>query len=412
MTKKSGFKKIEKNNQIAKQRDSGLESLLNSEHTVQIEKMAVGGDGVARIQLQQKSLVVFVAKSAPKDIVKIKITAIEKNFLTAKIVEIVTPGETRRIPPCTYANTCGGCRWQQISDDEQLTQKENILKELFAKFVPNAGYQLQKTVKSPLPFHYRNRIQLKSQRNQLGYFKEKSHEIVDIEACLIADKRISDEISKLKAQLKFSDDVTKYELKINQSNNFEYSRIGEKGQGLSFSQVNSAVNLLLSQQIVQLAEKIKPLRILELFAGSGNFTFALSSALSSQSASAQIDAVEMNSELTQAATKVIATCGLQKKITFFTTDCDSFVSRRSFTSDLILVDPPRSGCSDLVLEKIVQSSCSNILYISCHPVSLVRDLQKLDLQKNGFSIAWMQIFDMFPQTDHFETLIWLSKNQT
>ena len=408
VTKKAGFKSIEKNNQNTPQRDSGLESLLNSEHTVQIEKMAVGGDGVARIQHQQKSLVVFIGKTAPKDIVKIKITATEKNFLTGKIVEIITPGEARRVPPCPYATQCGGCSWQQISDDEQIVQKENILKELFAKFVPKTAYQLQKPVKSPLTFHYRNRIQLKSLKNQLGYFKEKSHDIVDIEACLIADKKISDEIPKLKAQLKSSDDVVKYELKINQNHAFEYSKIGEKGQGLSFAQVNTSVNSLLSQQIVEISEKIKPSRIIELYAGSGNFTFAIASQL----ASVQIEAVELNSKLTQAATKIIATNGLQKKITFFTADCDSFVSRRSLSSDLIVLDPPRSGCSDLILEKIIQSGCLNILYVSCHPVSLVRDLQKLDLEKNGFTVSWLQVFDMFPQTDHFETLIWLSKNQT
>lgn len=408
MTKKAGFKSIEKSNQNAPKRDSGLESLLNSEHTVQIEKMAVGGDGVARIQHQQKSVVVFVGKSAPQDVVKIKITGTEKNFLTGRIVEIVTAGGSRRVPPCPYAIACGGCSWQQISEDEQVIQKENILKELFAKFIPAVNYQLQKSVQSPQPFHYRNRIQLKSQHNKLGYFKEKSHEIVDIEACLIADKRISDEIPKLKAKLKSTDDVIKYELKINQSHNFEYSRIGEKGQGLSFSQVNTAVNSLLSQQIVQLSEKINPARITELYAGSGNFTFAICSQL----ASVQIDAVELNSELTQAATKIIATNGLQKKITFFTADCDSFVSRRLLAADLVILDPPRAGCSDVVLEKLVQSACSDILYVSCHPVSLVRDLQKLDLAKNGFSVVWVQIFDMFPQTDHFETLIWLSKAQS
>ena len=407
MTKKSAFKPLHSSNQINTKRDSGLESLLNSEHTVEIEKMAIGGDGVARIQYNQKSLVVFISKSAPKDILKIKISATEKNYLLGVILEVITPGPSRRVPLCTYALHCGGCSWQQFNEVEQLLQKESLLKELFKKSLPEIKYILQPTVASPKPFNYRNRIQLKHLGQQLGYFRHNTHEIVDIDHCPIADERISSEIKKIKETLKPSLEVQKYELKINQDNNLETMRIGEKGQGLSFSQVNLYVNELLVASVIKIAKQFEVLHMTELYAGSGNFSFEFIHHFPQL----KLEAVELNPILTQAAAKKTLVAKLQKRLTFFTADCDSFVNRRSLSQDLILLDPPRAGCSDSVLEKVRESGCKNILYVSCHPVSLLRDLQKLSVKEGLYSISWLQIFDMFPQTDHFETLVWLTKNQ-
>ncbi len=390
---------------LTTKRDS-LESLLNSEHLVEIEKMAIGGDGVARIPFDDKSLVVFVGKSAPGDQLKIKITAVEKNYLNGIILQIMKPGDSRREPPCIYANRCGGCSWQQLTEDEQIHQKELLLKELFKKFLPLMKYDLLPTVRSPKSFHYRNRIQLKHQDNLLGYFQEKSHHIVDIDACLIADQRISDEIPNIKQSLKPSGpSVVKYELKISEDNVFGYNRIGEKGQGLSFAQVNTEMNTLLQNHITNLVTAIQPKTISELYAGAGNFTIDLAKKLPL----AQIEAAELNPELTIAAVKKLTELKLQKRLSFFTADCDAFVKRRPLSQDLILVDPPRQGCSEVVIDKIAAASTKNFLYISCHPVSLLRDLQKLRLEQSGYQIVSLQIYDMFPQTDHFETVILLTK---
>jgi 23S rRNA (uracil1939-C5)-methyltransferase len=405
-------KPFPKNNNSAPKRDSLSESLLHSEHTVEIEKMAIGGDGVARITYKDKKLVVFVGKSAPKDILKIKITSAEKNFLLASVVEVITAGPSRRQPPCEYALSCGGCSWQQINDDEQLFQKENLLKELFVKFLPAVPFQLEPTIQSPQLFNYRNRIQLKSQNGLLGYFEDKSHRLIDINYCLIAEKRISDQIPVLKEKLnktsKNSEVLIKYELKINQNNDFESNRIGQKGEGLSFSQVNTELNKLLVSAVLDLVSKTNAKNMTELYAGSGNFSFEIIKNVPNM----HIEAVEMNPDLTSVAVKKVIQLNLQKKLTFFTSDCDSYVKRRSVSNELVLLDPPRAGCSDIVLEKIRRQAPEQIIYISCHPVSLVRDLQKLGVDQKIYSVQKTQIFNMFPQTDHFETLVWLTKNQT
>ncbi len=387
----------------SKKRDSELESLLHSEHTVVIEKMAIGGDGVARIPFKDKSIVVFVNRSAPEDHVLIQITQVEKSFLKAKVIKVLRASPFRRNAPCVYFDKCGGCSWQHIVEDEQIRQKENLLKELLKKFTPDLTYQLEQTITSKNVFNYRNRIQLKHLNSSLGYFQNETHDIVDIDTCLIADLKISSEIKKLKQSLKPTIELKKYELRINQNNEFESYRIGEKGEGLSFSQVNNSVNTQLIELVSEAVIQINPSFITELYAGSGNFTFELLKKLTQL----KVESVELNPELTSYATKHLTALNLQKRLFAFTTDCESFVQRRSLSEELVLLDPPRAGVSDIVLKKIKSTRPKNIIYISCHPVSLARDLQKMNASDSKYKIQKLVILDMFPQTDHFETFVHL-----
>lgn len=397
----SGFKKLES----TPKRGSELEPLLHSEHSVQIEKLVVGGAGLARLTYQDKSLVVFVPQTAPNELVKIKITRVEKNHLAAELIEVLKPSSDRRAAPCPYFNSCGGCNWQHITEHEQISQKELILRDLLHKFIPDAQYTLLPTVKSQNSFNYRNRIQLKQLQGKLGYFKKSSHEIVDIESCLLAEKEISDQISNLKKSLRPTNEIKKFELRINHLNKFEHYPIGEDGEGLSFSQVNNSVNEKLVSQTLEIVKKINPSFMTELYSGAGNFTFALLNAMSDL----KIESAELNSKLTSFANQKLTELKLQKRLFFFTTDCESFVKRRDLSSELVLLDPPRAGCSEDVIEQIIRSNSKNLVYISCHPVFLARDLKKILSARADYKIEHLQIFDMFPQTDHFETLIWLKK---
>ncbi len=380
------------------------ESLLHSEHLVTVEKLAVGGDGVARIPVKDRTMVVFVNKAAPLDQLKIKISVVEKTFLRAEIIEIIKPSPARREAPCGYFSACGGCVWQHINEDEQLRQKELILTELFKKFIPDVAYVLSKTVASPKSFNYRNRIQLKQIGAKLGYFKSESHDIVDIDYCLIADKAISDQIPIIKSKIRPVSELQKYELRLNHKNDFEYYRIGETGEGLSFSQVNNQINQFLVDEVTKIVSAQNPAFLAELYAGSGNFTFSLLKALPGL----RIESAEMNPALTKFAAQKITELNLQKRLFAFTSDCESFTNRRALSSEFIVLDPPRAGCSDSVIKNVIAAETKNLIYISCHPVFLARDLQKIFAANRNYKIKHLQVFDMFPQTDHFETFIHLS----
>ena len=157
-----GFRKLAPQSKVSNEkRGSGLESLLRSEHIVTVEKMSIGGDGVARIPVLDRTVVVFIPKSAPHDELKIKISQTDRTFLFGEILEIIKPSPFRREPPCPVAFECGGCSWQQIVEAEQINQKELLLKELFKKFLPDLNYDLLPTVTSDKKFEYRNPIQLK-----------------------------------------------------------------------------------------------------------------------------------------------------------------------------------------------------------------------------------------------------------
>lgn len=397
----AGFRKLESQTK----RGSELEPLLHSVHTVEIEKLVVGGDGLARLQYQDKSLVVFVSQTAPQELVKVKITKVEKNHLTGELIEVLRPSVARRAAPCEYFYSCGGCNWQHISESEQVYQKELILIDLFKKFLPDTKYSLLPSAKSDLNFNYRNRIQLKLQNENLGYFKKSSHEIVDIKSCLLAEPEISNQILDLKKTLNSSAEIKKFELRINHLNKFEYYPIGEDGEGLSFSQVNNNVNKKLVAQTVEIIKKINPTFITELYSGAGNFSFAILKELQL----VKIESVELNSKLTEFAKKVAAELNFENRLSTFTSDCEDFVKKNKLSEQIVLLDPPRSGCSEAVLEQIISSRSQNIVYVSCHPVFLARDLKKILATKTDYRIEHLQIFDMFPQTDHFETLIWLKK---
>ncbi len=405
-----GFRKIIPETKIdTNKRGSSLESLLHSEHIVTIEKMSVGGDGVARIPVNDRTVVVFVPMSAPGDELKIKITKAEKTFLFGSIFQIIKPSVYRREPPCPYASDCGGCSWQQIIESEQVNQKELILKELIKKFLPDVIYSLAPTALSKKSFEYRNRIQLKHLGEKIGYFKPQSHDIVEIQDCLIADTPIREKISDLVKNLKPAAELKKYEIKINQDGKVEHYEIGSHGEGLSFSQVNNDVNQLLVDETIHQLKLILPADfsglMSELYAGAGNFTFALAQVFTKM----RIEAVELNHRLTAYAADVVKTKKLIKQVTFFTTKVEIFAFHQSLSSDIILLDPPRSGCLPEVIFRIAEKNPQNIVYISCHPTMFVRDLALLLKSNSEYQIKYLQIFDMFPQTDHFETLCILSR---
>jgi 23S rRNA (uracil1939-C5)-methyltransferase len=402
--KKSGFKPLILKVNTTK-RGSELESLLHSEHTIEIEKLVVGGDGLGRLTFKEKSLVVFVPMAAPGDKLKIKIIKAEKNHLKGEILQIIKPAESRRPAPCEYYESCGGCSLQHMTESAQLAQKELILRDLLNRFIPNAKWELLPAVKSEFDFHYRNRIQLKAEGGKLGYFKKSSHQIVDISHCPIADKRISDSIPSVKSELTPSPEVVRYELRINHLEQFEYYKIGEDGEGLSFSQVNNSVNNKLVKAVESLVSAINPVFVSELYAGAGNFSFPIMAKLPT----IKMESVELNPKLTEFAVKKLTGLNLQNHLTFVTSDCESFVKRGELSKELVVLDPPRAGCSEDVMSAVCKRQPANIVYISCHPANLARDMS-LILQKNpSYKIKYLQIFDMFPQTDHFETLVHLSK---
>ena len=176
---------------------------VNDELIVNIEKMIYGGSALTRVD----GIPIFIDGGCPKDTLKIKITKKNKNFLNAEIIEIIEPSMHRIKPICALHNVCGSCNWQYITYDEQLKQKENIVKETI-KNITGKDYNIEQIIPSPIQKEYRCKVQYPvsetkvSKRILSGYYKNNSHELINVKFCPMNKPIISEitEFIKSKAQ--------------------------------------------------------------------------------------------------------------------------------------------------------------------------------------------------------------------
>lgn len=349
---------------------------------VRIEKLSLGGSGIARHEGQ----VIFVPFSAPGDLLRVEISTQKKNFSEATIVEVLEASPHRVTPPCSAFGSCGGCNWQHVSYSEQLNQKQKIVEEQLSKFLKSSVAVLP-IVPSPQPLFYRNRIQVKRQGHHLGFFARESHDIVDINKCFIAEEALNEKLQKIRATPPPTD--------------LQSIPLGSKESG--FSQVNTAQNSNLIKTVLDWASSDRYPEIFDLYAGAGNFSFPLFEKFNRS----PLTAVELGQGSCNEAQRKLRDLNFSpKKFRFVMSDVEHFLKRHTIApSGLILLDPPRVGCTEDVVRSLAHQPFQKILYISCNPSTLGRDLARLlDLSPRRLSLNRVQPFDMFPQTDHVEVL--------
>jgi 23S rRNA (uracil1939-C5)-methyltransferase len=359
---------------------------------VKIEKLTYGENGIARHQ----GLVIFVPFSAPGDLLKVQIRQIKKNFVEAEIVEILAPGSERKNPPCPVYGKCGGCDWQHLSYEEQLKQKSDIVLD-FLKKSGRTEFDYKEIVPSPREFRYRNRIQLKSDGKKIGFFAKRTHEIVKIDDCLLAEEIVAKEIEKLSSQMKSPSE--KIEVLINQSGEVETILEQEDTFSEGFSQVNRFQNEMLIDTLATWIGDETFKVFYDLYAGSGNFTFPFIKKFSKTS----FTAVELNEKsVVSAQNKLTAQKIPSTRCQFYLGDVELFLKRsRIQERAIVLLDPPRAGASEKTIKYLDESKALRIYYLSCNPSSLARDLKLLS---SRWRLRRVQAFDMFPQTHHVEVL--------
>jgi 23S rRNA (uracil1939-C5)-methyltransferase len=382
---------------------------------VTVDRLAVGGRGVARHQ----GLVIFVADTIVGEKIEVEITRVKKSFAEGALTRVLTASPHRRQPPCPVALECGGCNWQHIGYPEQLRWKRELVDEAFRKF---SGFAIapgliRDVIPSPDEFRYRNRIQLHHDGTKMGFFRRGSHRIVDIDDCPITEEAISSRIPSLKRELS-GQKAGRLEIFISQSGEVGRRRPtqsqideskgdspeGAEAVGPSFSQVNTLQNENLIRHVVSLAEESRPQTIYDLYAGGGNFTFPLHEKFPR----AAITAVELNPASVEAARDTVSRRFAGSSLRFIEASVDRFLDQERLPPDAtVVLDPPRAGCGIEVMESLARQLASRIIYVSCHPVTLARDLKTL--AGAGYQLVSVQPFDMFPQTDHVETVAVLTR---
>ncbi len=332
--------------------------------------------------------------TAPGDVLEIRITEDKNDYCRGEVVQVLQPSKLRVVAPCEYYEKCGGCNWQHLSTEFQVQMKERLVKNLFQKTF-GEDWDWRGMTPSPHLFNYRNKIGLKWNGHQLGYFQRRTHEHLAIHHCLIAEESINQQLPLFEKKLRQSKEPAS-----EKKTYFIYSEIDAARDALQFSQVNDRVNALMIDQVLSLLPTVQPEAFYDFYAGHGNFTFPTYEKLKELTKATPTIAVEYDREMAIAG-RVRAG---KRKIQFHHCKVEDYLRREKLIPrSLVLLDPPRGGCDDLVMDALLHSSVSKIIYVSCNPMTLHRDLKRL-LSKSTFQLVSMQCFDMFPQTDHVEVV--------
>lgn len=374
---------------------------------VRIEKMAVGGAGVAKVgrdlEAPGSGFVLFVDDTAPGDLVEVRVQKAKERFGEAALLRVIEAGPSRRAPPCVYADRCGGCSWQHIDEDVQRSEKQNLMLELLKKFLPNEKPVIDPPVPSPHVLHYRNRMQPHVLDGKLGFHMKRSHDFLPVADCLVAEEPLRAYFGE-DWSVKVGREKQRLEISLDREGRPHWRPANEAGEGFGFSQVNRFQNeTLISTMLEWVGDGYS--EVWDLYSGAGNFTFPLQKRF----LSAPVMAVEGSSFLVQKGKETAGNHGPR----FFVSDVGTFLRRWGPPKDsLIVLDPPRAGAGLEVMTALAASKPRSVVYIACHPVSLARDVAGFleDARKIGhpMKLERVRVFEMFPQTDHFETMALLS----
>jgi len=367
---------------------------------LKIDKIVHKGLGISK----HNEMVIFVPFVCEGELVEVEITETKKNYANAELLKVITENKQQRIQPlCPVYEKCGGCDFQHLNYETQINSKKNILEQFFKKLkMPIPQIEI---FKADNPFYYRNRIQLKHLGSDLGYFRHRSHEIVPIEKCFIASESINKKITDYKASQK---KVIKEVLSVQFTENIE-SGTEDIEQDAGFSQVNNEMNLKLKEKVVFLLKQLsfENKSLIELYCGSGNFTIDLAGEFSGIK-DFRLIAIEMDSRLATQLKNKMTAFDHKKNFQLYNMKAEHFFRRVSLMGSYnILLDPPRSGAGQLVMQEIANIKVKHLIYVSCEPSTLVRDLSYLNETKS-FQINYIGLFDMFAQTHHMETVVALS----
>ena len=373
------------------------------------------GDGVGRIENKP----IYIKNAVSKDKLEVKITRVNKKYLQGEIVKIVKESEDRVKPLCPYFPKCGGCTFWNVNINKENEIKENYIKRLF----PNVKVN---TIIANNEINYRNKVTFHIHNGKLGYYQKNSNNLVIIEECLILNK----EINKIKKYLETLDLTKVTEIMIRYSNNYDELLINFKGQLKDYNNLKKIKNIksiyinnylvygnptikekinnlefligpnsffqINTNMIANLYDSIKNFitpssSLLDLYCGTGTIGIYLNEYFEHILG---IDIVKENIEnafLNKEINKI-------DNISFQHKDASS-IENTYF--DVVIVDPPRAGLGEKTKEHLLNINSKIIIYVSCNPNTLKKDIEKL---KEKYQLVEITPVNMFPKTEHIECL--------
>jgi len=413
---------------------------------LRLDALAFGGDAVGR---DADGRVVFVPGGAPGDLCELEVVESKRRYARAELVRVIEPG-ARVAAPCPLAATCGGCPWMHVEGSAQLAAKEEIVRHALAK----SGAQVLPILPAPAWLGWRARAKMTARGQAIGFQARRSHRVVDVPACPALDPRLDAAMQLARGALRgalgeggtlaglISKDG-RVHLAIESGSGAPEELIaraaplegqagiegvvvrtadatrhlgaplidlggGHHGSAEGFAQANDAQNDVLRGLVKSWAtpSSEEPTRVLELYAGDGNFTRDLVRR-------ARVVAVEGDRD---AAARLVENLRTQIARGIGTLDRWSVRAESAATAvrrladerfDVIVLDPPRSGAADAI-DHLGALGAQRLVYVSCDPMTLARDLARLATQ--GYRAIKAQPLDMMPHPSHIEVVTLLEKS--
>jgi len=446
---------------------------------VEIEKLVSGGRGIARVD----GLAVFVDRVVPGDEVRVKVVRRKKNYAEARIVDLLRPSAFRVKAPCSYSGTCGGCPWQFIAYEKQLSYKREHIMDALEHIGRIKGVQVHPPVASPKQFGYRNKMEFSFSDSRWRLPEELSagniredfalglhvpgtfDKVLDIDTCLLQPNLGNSILADVRSYVRKSG-IPPYGLKSHKGfwrflmlrHSFHYdtwlvnivtsreerSWVQPLADTLyeKYQEVVSIVNnvntrraaIALGEYEILLAgepfikEKIGRFEftisansffqtntdcarrlyeivrdysgltgrevVLDLYSGTGTVPICLSSRAK------KIIGIEISENAVRDAQKNCQKNQIENCL-FICGDIKAGLKHLQDKPDVMVVDPPRAGMPPDVIKLIGGLSPSSIIYVSCNPATMARDLAML---KQNYHVLEIQPVDMFPHTPHIESV--------
>jgi 23S rRNA (uracil1939-C5)-methyltransferase len=416
-------------------------------------------------------MAVFCFGPLPRETARVKIAAVKQKYAVADLVRLISGSPFRVQPFCPVFGVCGGCQVQHLSYPAQLAWKRDVVRNALQRIGGFANVDVRDTIGMIAPRNYRNKMSLviehRSALPSIGFYKQRSHDVVPIDACPIVMPQLSDYVARLNAarldeeiagaleparhvvaraaratgQAVFtvtteraSDAVQRGAAALQArlpgvvgvTNSYDLSsenailgrrqhvlagkaEIEETIHGIRY-RVSAASFFQVNAEIVgRIFELVKrgltvPRRIVDLYCGAGTF------ALYFAKHGCDVFGVEENPGAVAEAVANAELNGLQERMRV----CNGRVEEvlrgpegRDVLrrAQIVFLDPPRKGSDEATLGAVAAASVPNVWYLSCDPATLARDLKFLTAK--GYRFGVVQPFDMFPQTGHVETLVTL-----
>lgn len=389
-----------------------------------VEKLDDFGRGIINVD----NKICFVKNALPTEEININITKEKKKYLEANVENYLKESHNRIAAKCKYYGICGGCQLEHMKIEDENQYKKRKVEDILEKFA-SKKIKIAK-INYVREYNYRNKITLHVQEGKLCLLKEDSNDYVEIDKCLLADEKINVVISKLKMLVVSEKGIETIMIRIgNYTNQIMIDISGQVNNenvflpladsviinnksiknneitstildykyyvsNKSFFQVNKEVVEMLYSKIISVVKDKKAKKVLDLYCGVGTISLSISKYVNSVIGVEVVEDAIKNANQNKELNKI-------KNVEFICGKAEDIITRQKFDCDTIIVDPPRKGIDKRAIDVLNNSSAKNIIYVSCDPITLARDINRL----NNYEVMEVELFNMFPRTYHVECVV-------